>query len=636
MNRSGLLLAALLLAAPLMAQTPSYQWHTFYNYSAGGWQGGVGKAVAADSAGNVYVVGETQNTGTFAPGAPLHAVAADARAAFIMKLSPAGELLWYTFYTGGQGAAALGVAVDAQANVYVTGNGNLVVDGGQPPLNNGGAQSMFVLKLNSAGQFQWHTMYGDGDAGLAIAVDVPRGYVYVTGNKHCCTGWSTPAPALRAHTYGIEDIFTLALDTAGAYQWHTFQGGGGSAGRAIAVDPAGDIVVAGMQSVGNTILKLNGPGGSGAWGDLAWLRTFGAGTGYGLAIDAAGGVYESGEAWPFSGTGGEPPLYGYVNPHGKCGFILKLDPAGDYLWHTQYGTQIAGLALDGLGYLYAGGNEPYATGFVADGGATSLHPNGHGGHFALALTTGGAYQWHTIYGSWEWDSLHGIALDPNRNLFLAGGAGAPFLGDDNAPPLAFQSGGDSVYVQKFAIKTTPVLTWANPADIQFGSALGPAQLNATADTSGTFVYTPAAGAVLPAGVHTLSVLFTPADTATYATTAKTVQVNVLPAPNPPATPARIVVTKTLSRSEGQILVNLTVSNTGGAPAANVQVTQGKIGAVDGAPLPLTLGIVDAGASASATLAFPAAAGNAGAAAVFTVAGSYTGGSFRSSSRITLP
>ena len=58
-------------------------------------------------------------------------------------------------------------------------------------------------------------------------------------------------------------------------------------------------------------------------------------------------------------------------------------------------------------------------------------------------------------------------------------------------------------------KAVPVITWPAPAPIVYGSALGSGQLNATANTGGNFAYTPAAGAVLTAGTHTLSVAFTP-------------------------------------------------------------------------------------------------------------------------------
>jgi hypothetical protein len=64
-------------------------------------------------------------------------------------------------------------------------------------------------------------------------------------------------------------------------------------------------------------------------------------------------------------------------------------------------------------------------------------------------------------------------------------------------------------------KTVPAITWPTPASIAYGTALSAAQLNATASVPGTFVYTPAAGEVLTAGVQTLSVTFTPTDAADY-------------------------------------------------------------------------------------------------------------------------
>ena len=58
----------------------------------------------------------------------------------------------------------------------------------------------------------------------------------------------------------------------------------------------------------------------------------------------------------------------------------------------------------------------------------------------------------------------------------------------------------------------PTITWPAPAAIMYGTALSATQLNATANYPGTFTYTPAVGAVLAAGAHSLSVSFTPTDT----------------------------------------------------------------------------------------------------------------------------
>ncbi len=76
-------------------------------------------------------------------------------------------------------------------------------------------------------------------------------------------------------------------------------------------------------------------------------------------------------------------------------------------------------------------------------------------------------------------------------------------------------------------QATPVITWAAPANITYGTALCSTQLDATANVAGTFVYTPAAGTVLKAGTgQTLSVTFTPSDTTDYTTVTDSVTINV--------------------------------------------------------------------------------------------------------------
>jgi hypothetical protein len=80
-------------------------------------------------------------------------------------------------------------------------------------------------------------------------------------------------------------------------------------------------------------------------------------------------------------------------------------------------------------------------------------------------------------------------------------------------------------------QATTVLTWANPAAITYGTALSAAQLNATSGgVAGTFVYTPPTGTILPVGVQTLSVTFTPTDGADYSAATATVSLTVTKAP----------------------------------------------------------------------------------------------------------
>jgi hypothetical protein len=81
-------------------------------------------------------------------------------------------------------------------------------------------------------------------------------------------------------------------------------------------------------------------------------------------------------------------------------------------------------------------------------------------------------------------------------------------------------------VQLVVAQATPVITWANPASISYGTPLSNLQLDATAPIDGSFVYTPPAGSELTFGSHQLSVTFTPTDLANYTTATKTVAINV--------------------------------------------------------------------------------------------------------------
>jgi hypothetical protein len=75
-------------------------------------------------------------------------------------------------------------------------------------------------------------------------------------------------------------------------------------------------------------------------------------------------------------------------------------------------------------------------------------------------------------------------------------------------------------------KATPTIAWATPTAIGFGTALNSTQLNATSTVAGTFIYSPAAGTILPAGSQTLSVAFTPTDSADYNNATATVTLTV--------------------------------------------------------------------------------------------------------------
>ena len=185
---------------------------------------------------------------------------------------------------------------------------------------------------------------------------------------------------------------------------------------------------------------------------------------------------------------------------------------------------------------------------------------------------------------------------------------------------------------------TPIITWNPPAAITFGSALSDVQLNATTTVPGTFIYTPALGTVLPVGAsQTLSVSFYPTDVINYAETTATTTITINPAT--PTTAANLVTTRVITRSGGNLLVQITVANTGQTAASGVILTSAKIGSTSATYLPLYFGSIAPGASSTVTATVPGSAGASGAASSVTITGVYsinTGASFSSSARVTLP
>ena len=77
-----------------------------------------------------------------------------------------------------------------------------------------------------------------------------------------------------------------------------------------------------------------------------------------------------------------------------------------------------------------------------------------------------------------------------------------------------------------AKKVAAVLTWNTPHAIDYGTAVGATQEDATANVAGTFRYYPPAGWKPKAGTHTLTATFTPTDTSQYSVTTATVALTV--------------------------------------------------------------------------------------------------------------
>ena len=164
---------------------------------------------------------------------------------------------------------------------------------------------------------------------------------------------------------------------------------------------------------------------------------------------------------------------------------------------------------------------------------------------------------------------------PSAGSVLAAGTHTPsviFTPEDTVNYTTAQAA-----VSLTVAKATPAVIWLTPATIPYGAALGEAEFNATASVPGKFVYTPAAGSVLAAGTHTLSVAFTPADITDYVEVRATVSLTVTEAQPTVITwpiPAPIPYGTALSEAE----LNATASVPGAfsyAPAAGERLDAGR-------------------------------------------------------------
>ena len=110
----------------------------------------------------------------------------------------------------------------------------------------------------------------------------------------------------------------------------------------------------------------------------------------------------------------------------------------------------------------------------------------------------------------------------------------------------------------------PTITWTAPSPIGNQTPLGAAQLDATANVPGTFVYSPAAGTILSTGTQTLTVTFRPDDTVDYATANASVPLAVANAAAP------VVTTQPSSQTVNASGTAVFAAAASGGPSPSVQ------------------------------------------------------------------
>ena len=118
-----------------------------------------GFAIGVDSAGNAYLVGQDESTGTGSAG-------------FIAKYNSSGTLQWQRRLDSSSNEIFRAVAFDADDNVYAAGK-----------TSQSGTDSWLIVKYNSSGTLQWQRELSCGGSAQAYAIAGIKGdSIYIVGD----------------------------------------------------------------------------------------------------------------------------------------------------------------------------------------------------------------------------------------------------------------------------------------------------------------------------------------------------------------------------------------------------------------------------------------------------------------------
>ncbi len=342
--------------------------------------------LAADAAGNAYVVGYT-NSQNFPTLVPLQSTNNGFENAVVAKFNNQGQLLYSTYLGGNSDDEGNAIAIDNAGNAYVTGqtsSSTFPVQTTPAPFQstqNSFSTDVFVSKLSFDSVHQTlslaNSTYLGGsntDIGYGIAVDTatPNPNVYLTGqtSSTSTTSGDTPFPTQNAifgpQTCGTSTcIEAFATKMNGTFTaplvYSTFLGGTGTSsapgatgdtGFAIALDGANPpnafvtgetassdfpIVTPLQSTIGSTsssdafVTEVNGAGA--ALNYSTFLGGLSEDKGLGIAVDSTGKAYVTGSTssanFPvLSSSGGATnPFQSQLHTSAGNAFLTKISPA---------------------------------------------------------------------------------------------------------------------------------------------------------------------------------------------------------------------------------------------------------------------------------------------------------------------
>ena len=474
-----------------------------------------GTAIAVDAAGNVYIAGFTQSSDFPTLTAYDRSLGKSGDVdVFVSKLNAPGTSLVWSTYLGGASSLdrAIGIAVDAAGNVYVTGqtassNFPVTANAWQKAITGGGT---FVTKLGAQGNTLVYSTYVANATSQAIAVDA-SGNAFVIGKA--TPAFVTTPGVLQPGSIASETGFVLKLNAAGtAPIFSTFVGGSATDQvTSIALDSNANPYIGGWTasydfSVRNPFQATN-QGQRDAF--VAKLEASGARLIFAtllggslddsvnaIAIDSEGFIYVAGETYssnfPTKGAfQAQKAGARLINSSVGNAFVAKLVPTGDALVYSSFlGGEVCttlcqlvfgpqpqfradaayGIAVDAAGHAFVTGIARSYTFPLVDSNSLRKQQDNEDSAFVVKVSAAGSgLLWSTFVrtgyntGDNHWTQFPpgaatGVAVDSFGAAYVTGDSDSSFQPTAGAFQTSIAQG---AIVVKFAPAPAMSLTTSN-------------------------------------------------------------------------------------------------------------------------------------------------------------------------------